>query len=184
MSGEESHRTFRNMKILLKKDISKLGKIGDVVDVANGYARNYLLPKKFAAIVTPGNIEQIKSQRKKNEEKQKEEIKNLRVLADEISSISYTITVKTNKEGKLFGSVNASHIAEALSEKGYQIDENMIILEIPIKKCDLYNITVMLHPEVKAQCRVWIVSESEKSADHQVEPSETPSENNPETDKN
>jgi len=172
------------MKILLKKDIQKLGKIGDVVDVANGYARNYLLPKKFATTVTRGNIEQIKFQRIKNEEKQKEETKNLQVLAGEISNVSCTITVKTNKEGKLFGSVTANHIAEALSEKGYQIDENMVILETPIKKCDLYNVTVMLHPEVKAQCRVWIVSESEKSADPQIEPSNSPSENNPETDEN
>ncbi len=172
------------MKILLKKDIQKLGKTGDVVDVANGYARNYLLPKKFATTVTQGNVEQIKFQRMKNEEKQKEEIKNLQVLADEISNVSCTITVKTNKEGKLFGSVTANHIAEALSEKGYQINENMVILETPIKKCDLYNVTVMLHPEVKAQCRIWIVSESEKPADPQIEPSKSPSENNQETDKN
>ncbi len=172
------------MKILLKKDIQKLGKTGDVVDVANGYARNYLLPKKFATTVTRGNIEQFKFQRVKNEEKQKVEIKNLQVLADKISNVSCTITVKTNKEGKLFGSVTANHIAEALSEKGYQINENMIILETPIKKCDLYNVTVMLHPEVKAQCRVWIVSESEKSADPQIEPSKSPSENNQETDEN
>jgi len=172
------------MKILLKKDIQKLGKTGEVVDVANGYARNYLLPKKFATTVTRGNIEQFKFQRIKNEEKQKEETKNLQVLADEISNVSCTITVKTNKEGKLFGSVTANHIAEALSEKGYQIDENMVILETPIKKCDLYNVTVMLHPEVKAQCRVWIVSESEKSADPQIEPSKSPSENNQETDEN
>lgn len=172
------------MKILLKKDIQKLGKTGEVVDVANGYARNYLLPKKFATTVTRGNIEQSKFQRIKNEEKQKEETKNLQVLADEISNVSCTITVKTNKEGKLFGSVTANHIAEALSEKGYQIGENMVILETPIKKCDLYNVTVMLHPEVKAQCRVWIVSESEKSADPQIEPSKSPSENNQETDEN
>lgn len=171
------------MKILLKKDIQKLGKTGEVVDVANGYARNYLLPKKFATTVTRGNIEQIKFQRIKNEEKQKEETKNLQVLADEISNVSCTITVKTNKEGKLFGSVTANHIAEALSEKGYQIDENMVILETPIKQCDLYNVTVMLHPEIKAQCRVWIVSESEKSADPQIEPSNSPSENNQETEK-
>jgi len=172
------------MKILLKKDIQKLGKTGDVVDVANGYARNYLLPKEFATTVTRENIEQIKFQGIKNEEKQKEETKNLQVLADEISKVSCTITVKTNKEGKLFGSVTANHIAEALFEKGYQIDENMVILETPIKKCDLYNVTVMLHPEVKAQCRVWIVSESEKSADPQIEPSKSPSENNQETDEN
>ncbi len=171
------------MKILLKKEIEKLGNIGDVVDVANGYARNYLLPKKLATVVTKGNIEQINLQILKNEGKRKEEIKNLQVLADEISNISYTITVKTNKEGKLFGSVTANDIAKALSEKGFQIDEKMVVLEAPIKKCDLYNINVMLHPDVKAQCRVWIVSESEKPIDPQQEPTETPSENNSETDK-
>ncbi len=171
------------MKILLKKDVKTLGKIGEVVDVANGYARNYLLPKKFAVIVTKGNIEQINFQRLRNEEKQQEEIKKLQELADEISNISYTITVKTNKEGKLFGSVTASHIADVISEKGYDIDESMVILETPIKKCDLYNINVILHPDVKAQCRIWIVSESEKSLDPQKEASEVPSTSNSETDK-
>jgi len=171
------------MKILLKKEIKELGNIGDVVDVANGYARNYLLPKKLATVVTKGNITQINLQRLKNEGKRKEEIKNLQSLADEISNISYTITVKTNKEGKLFGSVTANDIAKVLSEKGFQIDEKMVTLETPIKKCDLYNINVTLHPDVKAQCRVWIVSESEKPVDPQQEPSEAPSKNNSETDK-
>lgn len=163
------------MKILLKKEIKKLGNIGDVVDVANGFARNYLLPKKFATVVTKGNIEQINLQMLKNEEKRKEEIKDLQVLAAKIADISYTITVKTNKEGKLFGSVTANDIAKVLTENGFQIDEKMVILETPIKKCDLHNITVMLHPDVNAQCRVWIVSESEKTVDPQQEPSEAPS---------
>ncbi len=171
------------MKILLRKEIKALGNIGDVVDVANGYARNYLLPKKLATVVTKGNIEQINLQRLKNEGKRKEEIKNLQSLADEISNISHTITVKTNEEGKLFGSVTANDIAKILSEKGFQIDEKMVILEAPIKKCDMYNINVMLHPDVKAQCRVWIVSDSEKSVDPHQEPSEAPSKNNLETDK-
>ena len=171
------------MKILLKKEIKALGGIGDVVDVAKGYARNYLLPKKLATVVTKGNIEQINLHRLKSEGKRKEEIKNLQSLADEISNISYTITVKTNEEGTLFGSVTANDIAKVLSEKGFQIDEKMVILESPIKKCDLYNINVMLHPDVKAQCRVWIVSDSEKSVDPQQEPSEAPSKNNLETDK-
>lgn len=153
------------MKVLLKKDIKNLGNNGDVVVVANGYARNYLLPKKFATIVTPGNVKQIKLQRKKQEEKRTEEMEKLQSLADEISSVSCTITVKTNEEGKLFGSVTAHHIANALSEKGYHVDENMVILETAIKKCDLYNVTVALHPEIKSQCRVWVVSESEKSSD-------------------
>ena len=91
------------MKILLKKDIQKLGKIGEVVNVANGYARNYLLPKKFATTVTRGNIEQIKFQRIKNEEKQKEETKNLQVLADEISNVSCNITVTLYRSHFLIG---------------------------------------------------------------------------------
>ena len=171
------------MKILLKKEIKSLGNIGDVVDVANGYARNYLLPKKLATVVTKGNIEQINLQILKNEEKQKEEIKTLQVLADEISNLSYTIAVKTNKEGKLFGSVTANDIAKVLSDKGFKIDEKMVILETPIKKCDMYNVNVMLHPDVKAQCRVWIISESETPVNPQQEPSEAPSVNNTETDK-
>ncbi|MGR3293938.1 MAG: 50S ribosomal protein L9 [Candidatus Scalindua sp.] len=163
------------MKILLKKEIKKLGNIGDVVDVANGYARNYLLPKKLAAVVTKGNIAQINLQMLKNEEKRKEEIKDLKVLAAKIADISYTITVKTNKEGKLFGSVTANDIAKVLTENGFQIDEKMVILETPIKKCDLHNITVVLHPDVNTQCRVWIVSESEETVDPQQEPYEAPS---------
>lgn len=167
------------MKILLKKEIKKLGNVGDVVDVANGYARNYLLPKKLATVVTKGNIEQINLQVRKNEEKRKEEIKDLQVLAAKIADISYNITVKTNKEGKLFGSVSAADIAKVLSEKGFQIDEKMVILEAPIKKCELHNITVVLHPDVNAQCRVWIVSESEKA----VDPQQASSENNSKSDK-
>ncbi len=153
------------MKVLLKRDIKDLGNNGDVVAVANGYARNYLLPKKFATIATPGNVKQMKLQRKKQEEKRTEEMERLQSLADEISNVSCTITVKTNEEGKLFGSVTAHHIANALSEKGYHVDENMVILETAIKECDLYNVTVALHPEIKSQCRVWVVSESEKSSD-------------------
>ena len=167
------------MKILLKKEIKKLGNVGDVVDVANGYARNYLLPKKLATVVTKGNIEQINLQVLKNEEKRKEEIKDLQVLAAKIADISYTITVKTNKEGKLFGSVSAADIAKVLSEKGFQIDEKMVILEAPIKKCELHNITVVLHPDVNALCRVWIVSESEKA----VDPQQASSGNNSKSDK-
>ncbi len=163
------------MKILLKRNVEKLGKSGDVVEVANGYARNYLLPRKFATTVTPGSIKQISLQRKKQEGKHREEIEKLQVLANEISNISYTIIVKTNKEGKLFGSVTTHQIANEISEKGYQINDNMVVLETPIKKCDLYNITVVLHPEVKTKCRVWVVSESEKDSDPKKEPTETSS---------
>ena len=141
------------------------------------------MPKKLATVVTKGNVEQINLQMLKNEERRKEETKELQVLAGKIADISYTITVKTNKEGTLFGSVTANDVAKVLSEKGFQIDEKMVILEAPIKKCDLHNITVMLHPDVNAQCRVLIVSDSEKAAGSPQESSESSSKNNSETDK-
>jgi large subunit ribosomal protein L9 len=171
------------MKILLKKEVKKLGNIGDVVDVANGYARNYLLPKKLATVVTKGNVEQINLQVLKNEEIRKEKIKELQALAAKIADISCTITVKTNKEGKLFGSVTANDVAKVLSDKGFKIDEKMVVLEAPIKKCDMHNITVVLHPDVNAQCRVLVVSDSEKTAGSPQESSEASSKNNSETDK-
>ncbi|MDR4496362.1 MAG: 50S ribosomal protein L9 [Candidatus Scalindua sp.] len=166
------------MKILLKKDIRKLGKIGDVVDVANGYARNYLLPKKFATDINPGNIEQLSIKRKKQEEIYREEIQNLQVIANNISKATCAITVKTNKEGKLFGSVLAQHIAEALCEKGFRVDENMVSLESPIKKCGEYKVSVALHPEVKSECSVHVVSETEDSAILQEESVELPAQSN------
>ncbi len=171
------------MKILLKKDIKKLGKIGDIVDVSNGYARNYLLPKKFATNINPGNIEQLNNKRKKQEEVYREEIANLQTIADDISKASCTITVKTNKEGKLFGSVTANRIADVLSEKGFSVDENMVNLDAPIKKCGEFKVSVVLHPEVKSECSVRIVSESEDSSAPQEEPQELPTQSKPEKKK-
>ncbi len=157
------------MKILLKKDIEKLGKIGDIVDVSNGYARNYLLPKKFATNINPGNIEQLNNKRKKQEEIYREEIRSLQTIANDISKATCTITVKTNKDGKLFGSVAAAHIAKSLSEKGFCVTENMVSLEAPIKKCGEFKVFVALHNEVKAACCVQIVSESSDSEESQEE---------------
>ena len=171
------------MNILLKKDIGKLGKIGDVVDVANGYARNYLLPKKFATDINPGNIEQLSIKRKKQEEIYKEEIGNLQTIASNISKAACSITVKTNKEGKLFGSVSAHHIADALCEKGFRVDENMVSLESPIKECGEYKVSVILHPEVKSECSVRVVSEAGDSANLQEESVELPTQSNSDTKK-
>lgn len=167
------------MKILLKKDIKKLGKVGDIVDVANGYARNYLLPKKFATNINAGNIEQLNNKRKKQEAAYREEIDNLRIIADDISKASCTITVKTNKEGKLFGSVAATHIAEVLTGKGFCVAENMVNLDAPIKKCGEYKVLVELHPEVKSECSVLIVSESGESVSPQEEPQVLPTQSKP-----
>ena len=121
--------------------------------------------------------------RKKQEEIYKEEIGNLQTIASNISKAACSITVKTNKEGKLFGSVSAHHIADALCEKGFRVDENMVSLESPIKKCGEYKVSVILHPEVKSECSVRVVSEAGDSANLQEESVELPTQSNSDTKK-
>jgi large subunit ribosomal protein L9 len=137
------------------------------------------LPKRFATNINPGNIEQLNNKRRKQEVLYREEIGKLEAVANDISKELCVIKVKTNKEGKLFGSVAASHIAEILSGKGFSVDENMVNLEAPIKKCGEFKVLVVLHPEVKSECSVRVVSESEDSASPQVESQELPAESTP-----
>ena len=149
------------MKLLLKKDVEKLGKVGGIVHVANGYARNYLLPKGLAVYVTPEGIRQIETERKKESVRIQGENANLQKLADELRDFSCTISAKANEDGKLFGSVTAHMISKALEAEGFNIDESMIILDEPIKQCDVYNIAVSISPELKTNVKLWVVSDKD-----------------------
>lgn len=151
------------MNVLLKKNIVKLGKMGEVVNVAEGYARNYLLPRGFATTVTPANQRQIEIAKKKQEIKLKEETEGLQELAEKLSECSVTIVAKANEEGRLFGSVTIEQIVDALKKEGYLIEKEMVLLESPIKQCDVYNVPISLHPEIQAQCKVWVIRESEET---------------------
>lgn len=147
------------MELLLKKNVDKLGRIGDVVKVREGYARNYLLPKGLATNVSPANLKQIEKEKIKMELQLKEERERLQGVLEKISAASCTIRAKANEEGRLFGSVTAALIADALAKEGYPLGEEMVKLDSPIKICGEFDVTIALNPELQTKCKVSVVRE-------------------------
>ena len=145
------------MKVILLDTIDRLGKAGDVVTVKEGFARNYLIPNKKAREATAGNMKILDSLKKKQAEEDAKKLTEIKALAEKLAALSLEIPAQAGEEDKLFGSVSAEAIAEALSAVNITIDKRDIILEEPIKKLGLYQVTVKLHPEVKANLKVWIV---------------------------
>ena len=145
------------MKIVLKQDIDKLGSIGDVVNVANGYGRNYLIPHGLALKATPG-AEKVAEQIKKAKARKIEEGKAVfEETAKKLSSLSLTIPVQVGEDEKMFGSVTSIDIANMLKQEGIEIDKKNILLKEPIKKLGIFSIQIKLHPEVKAEVKTWVV---------------------------
>jgi len=152
------------MKIILREDVSNLGDMGSVVTVADGYARNYLLPKNLAVTANPKNIKVLEHERRIIAEK----IKKLKVTAQDmaakLSVLSLEIKVKAGEEGKLFGSVTSKDIHDALAAKGINIDKRRIIMEHPIKRTGEHEVKVKVHSEVTAPVRITVVAE--QKAEH------------------
>ncbi|MFH1552301.1 MAG: 50S ribosomal protein L9 [Candidatus Omnitrophota bacterium] len=145
------------MKVILVKDIEKLGSIGDELEVKDGYARNYLLPHKIAVESTKGAV-RILEQKKREKEQQEQKIKEeCEQLAEKIKAVSCTISMDAGEEDKLFGAVTSAMIAESLRAESIEIDKKSIILEEPIKALGVYNVEIRLHPEVRTQTRIWVV---------------------------
>jgi large subunit ribosomal protein L9 len=147
------------MQVILKKDIEKLGKAGEVVSVRRGYARNFLLPKEFALPATGANLKVVEEEKKRAALRQEKEKKDAQELAEKINSSSCTITVQAGQDGKLYGSVTNQDIAQAYKLEGINIDKKKIELPQPIKEAGVFKINVRLHPEVSAQAKVWVVKE-------------------------
>ena len=145
------------MKVILKEDVASLGSMGDVVEVAPGYARNFLIPKKKAFEATAKNLKAIEHQKKLLTDQTKREMKEAEALAVRINEISITIPVQVGEEEKLFGSVTNKDIGEALAKEGVEVDKHIILLEKPIKELGIFTVPVKLHSEVTANLRVWIV---------------------------
>ena len=144
------------MKIILREKVERLGEKGQVIEVADGFARNFLLPKGLALPETASNIKRAKEERQTqaNQETKLKE-KSLR-LAERLSNLSCTISMKVSQDDKLFGSVTPASIADALKNEGIEIDKKSILIEEPIKKLGVYRIPIRLHPEVDATLKVWV----------------------------
>ncbi|TET21987.1 MAG: 50S ribosomal protein L9 [Candidatus Cloacimonadota bacterium] len=148
------------MKVILLEDIDNLGNEGDVVDVASGYARNYLLVKKKALISSQGNkkrFEEIKKKKAVEYMKSKGEAEK---LAEKLNTVSVTSVVKAGENEKLYGSVTTADIAELLKSEGYEIDKRKVVIEESIKSLGVYTIPIKLHTEVQAKIKLWVVSET------------------------
>ena len=145
------------MKIVLKKDVPKLGKVGDVVKVKDGYARNYLISKEFAQEATAGNLKRLEQDKQFKEVKLQKDKLKAEELASKLSGFSCTINTEATDEDKLYGSVTNQDIALALAAEGYSIDKKSILLEEPIKKLGIYDVMVRLHLEVTTKIKVWVV---------------------------
>ena len=146
------------MKVVLKVDINKLGKIGDVVEVANGYARNNLLPQGKALQASTHNLQLLEQIKKKNDKKLLKLKQEAEEIAKKIENASCTIVMQANDE-QLYGAVTNADIAKSLAQEGISIDKKDILLEDPIKALGVYHVPVKLHPEVKPQVKVWVVKE-------------------------
>ncbi len=145
------------MELLLKRNVGDLGRIGDVVDVKAGYARNYLLPLGIAIPVTKVNLEQLEKVRAEAFAEEASRVQSFKDVASQIGDSSITVEGLANEEGHLFGSVNATQIAHGLKEKGFRVDEKMIRLETPLKEIGVFDVGVHLHQDVEATIKVWVV---------------------------
>jgi len=147
------------MHIVLREDVEKLGRRGEVIKVADGYARNFLLPKGKALPATEGNLKTIEREKRRYlviRAKEKEEAEQ---VARRLSGVSCTVVRKVGENETLYGSVTAADIAECLEKDGVVIDKRRIQLDDPIKSLGIYNVPVRLHPEVQAEVKVWVVKE-------------------------
>ena len=147
------------MKVILRQNFNGLGQIGEVINVKDGYARNYLIPRKLAYPALQGNVRALEEEKKNLEKKRLQELTAAERFAAELEKISVTIPVQVGEEDKIFGSVTNQMIADALKEKGHEIDRRKIEIEEPIKSLGIYGINIKLHPSVSAKIKVWVVRE-------------------------
>ena len=147
------------MEVILREDVQSLGKAGQLVKVKPGYARNFLLPRGLAFEATPGNKKRIEAEAKARDTKANAEKAASEQLAARLGSITLALRGKAGEEGKLFGSITAQDIAEALAAEGFSVDKRKLELEHPIKTVGFHSVTVRLQPDVHAEVRINIVPE-------------------------
>jgi ribosomal protein L9 len=148
------------MKVILQQEVKKLGKKGDVIEVSEGYARNYLLPQKMAIVATANNINTATLQKAAEARKKERAHDEAKLLAAQMAKIAITIPVKMGEGGRLFGSVTAKDIADVLAkEHKLEIDKRKIELKDAIKSLGTFTVAIKLHPEISTQIEVTIKAE-------------------------
>lgn len=145
------------MKIILKNEVQKLGKTGEIVQVKNGHARNFLIPKGLAVEATSANLNQLEQEKKKRSQQLLAERQKAEELIARIQGLSINVTAETYEEDKLYGSISPSEIKRALEAEGVKVDKNHIVIDEPIKTLGIFDCIIKPHPEVQTKIKVWVV---------------------------
>ncbi len=151
------------MKVILKSDVERLGRMGDLVEVKAGYARNFLLPQSLAALATHKNVKMLAHEKRIIDAKIKKERLSAEDVAQKIAALSLSIPAQVGEEGKLFGSVVSKDIADAMLAAGMEIDKRKILLDKPIKALGVFQIPVKIHHDVSASVKVEVVANTENT---------------------
>lgn len=146
------------MKVILNQDVSTLGHIGEIVNVRNGYARNYLLPRGIAAVANEANEAALKHHRRILDKKKAQLLAEAKTLAAQIEKTAVTVYKQTGEDERIFGSVTTAELEELLTQEGYKVSRRDISLVEDIKKVGVYHGQVKLHTEVTAKFKVWVVA--------------------------
>jgi large subunit ribosomal protein L9 len=147
------------MEVILRQHVDNLGRRGDLVKVADGYARNYLLPRKMALLATDGNKKVIEREKEKFDVQEAEEQKAAQAVADRLANVEIEIARRVGETDTLFGSVTNADIGESLAAKGFDIDRRKVQLHEPIKKLGEFNVPIKLHRDVTVTLKVKVVAE-------------------------
>lgn len=161
------------MRVILKENVENLGHLGDVKDVASGYARNFLIPRNMVIAATAHNLAEVEHERGLIESKIEKLQGSAREIAGKIESAAVTILVKVGEDGKMFGSVTAKNIIDALAEQGIEVDRHAIQLSGPVKSVGDIKVPVKLVRGVVAELAVSVVSESAEAEPAKVKPAES-----------
>jgi large subunit ribosomal protein L9 len=145
------------MEVILKEDIEKLGSEGEVVEVADGYARNFLFPRRLAVKATKGKLKHLKHRRNKKQKKEAEQIKDAKKMAKDLEGQKFKFPVKAGENGRLFGSVTTKNIAKKVKKAGYKIDKREIDLDDNIKSLGIHKVPVKLYKKVVADLKIEVV---------------------------
>ena len=151
------------MRIVLHESVPGLGNRGDLVDVADGYARNYLLPKKLAGPISEGTKERLVEKRAKREVELAHELEHAEKVAARINKTELKVEVRTSSEGRLYGSVNTTDVLKAAKDKGFELKREMIMIDQTMRELGEYTVGIRLHPDVTAQFKVIVSEQPEES---------------------
>ncbi len=147
------------MKVVLRKDYDTLGDAGQIVNVKDGYARNFLIPRGIAFEASSRNLSLVQEAKRQTVHRQDREQKIAEDLGGKLSQVSITATVSVGEEDKVFGSVTSQEIARLLAEKGFEVDRRKIVLDEPIKMLGVFEVPIKLHSKVEAKVKLWVVKE-------------------------